>query len=218
MLIYKEFLHFKRLSYSIKIVITSILFCLLPITAVASSIMPDIPTTTDIAKMMATLSESLQTIIQLLVATSYVIGFWFITASVNELRIYGQARTMTPLNTSFTGPLARLLCGFVLLFFPGIINISIYSLWGYDSATASMLRFETNGNSQWNAIMDGIRLLTQTFGYISIMRGFISLSRMGKQGGGQPGTFGKGLMHVIGGVMAVNIVATVGVIKSSLGI
>lgn len=176
----------------------------------------NVPTAADLARIMQNLGENLHTIIKFLIATSYVMGVWFISSAVNELRIYGQARTMMPLQTSFTGPLARLLAGIVLLFLPGVIDISIYSLWNYGAAEASTLRFDTTGSTQWDAVMNGIRLLIQTFGYISIMRGFILLSRIGKQGA-QPGMFGKGIMHVLGGILAVNIIATVRLIEATLG-
>lgn len=175
-----------------------------------------VPTASDLAKIMRTVGENMHDIIQFLIATSYVIGVWFITSAVNELRIYGQARTMMPLQTSFTGPLAKFFVGVVLLFLPGVIDISIYSLWEYGASEASMLRFDTTGSTQWDAVMNGVRLLIQTFGYVSIMRGFILLSRIGKQGA-QPGMFGKGIMHILGGIMAVNIVATVKVLEATLG-
>lgn len=170
----------------------------------------------DLAKMMTALVDNLHAVIQLIVATSYVMGIWFILSAVNELRIYGQIRTMMPVDIGFTGPLARLLAGIALLFFPGIIDISIYSLWNYGSSQASLLRFETTGTSEWDKIFDGIRIIVQTFGYVAIIRGFTLLSRAGRKTA-QPGSFGKGMMHIAGGILAVNIVATVKVIQYSLG-
>lgn len=171
----------------------------------------------ELAKILTNLGQDLHKVIKFLVACSYVIGVWFISSAVNELRIYGQARTMMPLQTSFTGPLARLMVGIMMLFFPALIDVSIYSLWGYGVTTASALRFDTTKSSTWDAAMDGLRILIQTLGYISIIRGLIQLSRAGKQGM-QPGTFGKGVMHIVGGILAVNIVATVKMFKVSLGL
>jgi len=170
----------------------------------------------DMAKIMRALGANLHTVIKLLIATSYVIGVWFISTAINELRIYGQARTMMPLQTTFTGPLSKLLAGTLLLFMPGIIDVSIYTLWGYGVETASTLRFDTTGSEQWDGMMNGIRILIQTFGYVSMIRGFILLSRLGKQQS-QPGMFGKGIMHVVGGILAVNIVETIRLIHNTLG-
>jgi intracellular multiplication protein IcmC len=170
----------------------------------------------DLPKIMTALIDNLHAVIQLVVASAYVVGIWFITSAINELRIYGQARTMTPLQINFTGPLSRFLAGIALLFLPGIIDVSIYSLWNYGASQASILRFDTTGTAEWDKVFDGIRLIVQAFGYISIIRGFILISRAGSQRA-QPGAFGKGVMHIAGGILAVNIIATIKVIEYSLG-
>jgi len=179
--------------------------------------MSDVFASVDLAGIMENLTGELEVIIQFLTATSYIAGLWLIASAINELRVYGQARTMTPLNTSFTGPLTRLVVGLLLFFFPGIVDISIYTFWHYGAETASTLSFvDTMGGGAWATVMDGLRVLIQTFGYASIIRGFIQMSRIGKQQA-QPGAFGKSMMHIIGGVLAVNIVDSVRMIQLTLG-
>lgn len=175
------------------------------------------PSYGDLGKILDAVGKNLTGVVYFLVACSYVVGVWFISSAINELRIYGQARTMMPISVAFTGPLTRLLVGTIMLFFPGFIDVSIYTLWNYSASYAATLRFDSVKTDTGYKIMNGIRVLVQTFGYVSVMRGMISISRAGRQQS-QPGIVGKGMMHVIGGVLAINIVATVSVIKATLGL
>lgn len=178
---------------------------------------PTATTGATLATMMTNLSKNLSKLVYLFVAASYVTGLWFITSAINELRVYGQARTMVALQTSFTGPAIRLFVGILMMFFPGFINIAIYSFWTQSASSASYLRFGSANAGVWDVVMDAIRVLVQVFGYVSIFRGFVQLSRAGKQGM-QPGIVGKGIMHIVGGILAVNIVGTVRVIQLTLGL
>jgi intracellular multiplication protein IcmC len=58
--------------------------------------------------------------------------------------------------------------------------------------------------------------LIQIVGLIAFIRGWLILVKTatGQQGGG----IGKGITHIIGGVLALNIVGTQQVINASLGI
>jgi intracellular multiplication protein IcmC len=65
----------------------------------------------------------------------------------------------------------------------------------------------------------GIALLRilQLIGVIAFVRGWVLLARSQGQGA-QPGTMGKAVTHVFGGVLLMNIVATVNIMYNTLGI
>ena len=68
------------------------------------------------------------------------------------------------------------------------------------------------GNSQ---LGNAVVIIFQTIGLYAFTRGWILIARAASQGQ-QPGGTGKGLMHVFGGVLAVNIVGTVELLKNTL--
>ncbi len=58
-------------------------------------------------------------------------------------------------------------------------------------------------------------IIIQTIGLYAFARGWVLIARGAGQGQ-QPGNTGKGLMHIFGGILAVNIVGTVEMINNTL--
>lgn len=170
---------------------------------------------TALNQMMDKLSSNMPAVIRFIVAFAYVVGIWFVVVAVLELRVYGQARTMMPGNTSFTGPLSKFMIGVAMIFFPSIINLSMWTLWG--QGTSSILVYPNTTDTQWQPLINGVISLIRVLGYISILRGLMMYTRAA-QHGAQPGTGGKATVHIIGGVLAVNIVQTVKILNASLGL
>jgi intracellular multiplication protein IcmC len=168
----------------------------------------------DFEKMVTTLSENLPGVVKFLTAFAYVSGFWLIFAAMHELRIYGQVRTMMPLNVNFSGPVARMAIGALLMFLPGTIDFSLYSLWGY--GTTSVLTYPSDMPAGTEPVIKALIGITRVIGYIAFIRGFTILTRTTRQNA-PPGITGKALMHIFGGIVAINIVGTMNVLKATLG-
>jgi len=167
----------------------------------------------DLAQILVNLQKSLPAVIQLVVAIAYVMGLTFIFTAVHELRVYGQARTMIPTETSLAAPLGRMAIGALLLFLPGMIDVSVYTLWNH--SVYNVQAYFQPGSEDWaNQVFDSVIALVRVFGYISIVHGLAMLSRVVKRGAA-PGQFGKGMIHIIGGVLGVNIVETTQIIMST---
>lgn len=156
------------------------------------------------------LKENLSALVTLLVATSYVMGIWFIFSAINELRLYGQARTMMPVSTNFTGPFSKIVVGVSMMFLPGFLDMLIYNMWGYGADEAGDI------GAGLTPALQATALIVRILGYIAMIRGFVILSRAGKQGA-PPGSMGKGFAHVIGGILSVNIGGTVDILKALIG-
>ena len=60
-----------------------------------------------------------------------------------------------------------------------------------------------------------LTLIIQTVGLAAFVRGWLLIAR-GASGGQQQGGMGKGLVHVLGGIMAINIVQTVTIINNTI--
>jgi intracellular multiplication protein IcmC len=168
----------------------------------------------NMVQMMQAFQRNLGPLYHLIVAISYVLGIWFIADSIFKLKKYGQQRTMMSTNASMAKPIILMALGLSLLYLPSFVNISIESLWAYGSSD-SPLRYPIE-LSAWsgfiNPLIDSIRL----FGLIAVVRGLVLLTRLANEST-QPGSVGKGIMHIAAGTLAINIIGTINVIKATFG-
>ena len=59
-------------------------------------------------------------------------------------------------------------------------------------------------------------MIVQFIGLVAMLRGFLILTKVTGQGA-QPGTVSKGMIHIFGGILAVNIVRTVEIAINTFG-
>lgn len=171
-------------------------------------------TVNDIASILAQLETNIPQVMRLIVALSYVFGVWFVLMAVYQLKKYGQMRAMMAVQASIAKPTIVLLIGIGCLYFPKIIDISVATLWvnGSDSV---LLYPEDTGN--WDAVVNPVIGIVRLFGYIAFLKGWIMLAKLGKEQA-QPGIAGKALMHMLGGILAINIVGTIKIVQATLGV
>jgi len=129
-----------------------------------------------------------------------------------KLKRYGEMRTMMSTHITIAAPLFMLLAGVALLYLPTVLESSLYAVWG----TANPLAIPTIGVPGVNSMLPPVVMFIRFIGVCSFIRGWLMVSRMGKEGG-QPGMVGKAFMHIFGGVMCVHIVGTAHLIKQLLG-
>ncbi|MBA2654555.1 MAG: hypothetical protein H0U71_05765 [Gammaproteobacteria bacterium] len=168
----------------------------------------------DIAGMMQTFQSNLGPVYIFVVAISYVMGIWFVADSIFRLKKYGQARTMMSTNTSLAKPIILMGLGLALIYFPQFVNTSIQSLWVYGSSS-SVLKYPAEPTT-WDAFIHPLIDTIRLFGLIAVVRGIVILTRLAGESS-QPGSMGKGVMHIIAGTLAINIVGTIDVIKATFG-
>ncbi|MCL5260506.1 MAG: hypothetical protein M1561_02310 [Gammaproteobacteria bacterium] len=166
--------------------------------------------------MLVALQENAPQVIKFVIATSYVMGVWFIFSAVLALKIYGQQRTMMPLSFTFTGPVMKLVIGLALLYLPTVLDIAVWSIWQH--SIYNVLNVNP-GQSDYTSVIKSAVILVRVVGYFSVMRGFVMLSRnaTGSTSGHQPGIVGKSFMYIIGGIFCINVVETVRMIEITFG-
>ena len=165
----------------------------------------------DFNQMMSSLKDNLPAVIRLTTAFAYVLGTLFVISGLSDLKTIGHSSSMQQ-QTSMSGPLMKILMGVMLIYLPSTRDSLMLTFWQTDSIVEY-----TGGGGQFAQMKEGIVLLIRTLGYIALVRGLVVLSRVGYQGS-QPGTVGKGFLYIIGGVLAINIVATIEIVQNSLGI
>ena len=154
-------------------------------------------------------------LMQLITAIAYVAGMYFVFMGVMKLKQYGEQRTMMSGEHHLKGPLIYLIVGAMLLYLPTSVQVGLSSFWT-DPSPYSYQDIIAD-QSQWMQFIGNCFLIIQLVGTIAFIRGLMLLSHLGKQhGGGQPGTFAKGLTHIIAGIFCINIYQFVQVMTVTL--
>ncbi len=170
----------------------------------------------DNANWLNHLAESVDQVYHMVTGAAYMIGLAFAFKALYSLKVYGELRTMMASNTSLKEPLTYLMVAAAFIFLPtgfGIVMNTTFgstSVLSYTQLPAGLDFTNTNG---------GVALLRilQVIGVIAFVRGWVLMARSQGQGS-QPGTMGKGITHIFGGVLLMNVVGTINVMYNTLGI
>ena len=90
------------------------------------------------------------------------------------------------------------------------------STFGYHN----VMQYSEFPSSSGNSLSPSAQILlniVQVVGAFAFVKGWVLLSRSAGQGA-QQGMFGKGMMHVVGGVMAMNVVGTFNIVANTFNI
>ncbi|MCH9715646.1 MAG: type IV secretion protein IcmC [Gammaproteobacteria bacterium] len=166
--------------------------------------------------MLINLADSLIPVQKLISGAAYLVGVSFAFKAIYSLKIYGEAKTMQSSSTSAKEPIFYLLVSGFLIYFPSALDVIMNSTFGNSSILAygdsDIVSSGFGGDSEAGMAIVSI---FQTIGLYAFVRGWVLIARSASQGQ-QPGGMGKGLMHVFGGILAVNIVGTVEIINNTL--
>ena len=166
--------------------------------------------------VLVNLANNLLPVQKLITGAAYLIGIAFAVKALYSLKVYGEARTMMSSNTSIKEPVFYFMTSAFLIFFPTGVDVILETSFGdtnilsYSESSAAQALFGGD-NDLGNALV----IIFQTIGLYAFVRGWVLIARAASQGQ-PPGGTGKGLMHVFGGILAVNIVGTVEMINNTL--
>ncbi len=169
--------------------------------------------TIDILRNIASNVEPIQ---KMVTGSAYVLGLVFAFKALYSLKVYGEARTMMSSNASMKEPLMYLFVAAIFLISPQAVSVFLTSTFG----SGNIMEYgPTNGESPLfgsaTELAKPLVMIIQTIGYIAFVRGWILVARASAHGQ-QPGSTGKGLMHVFGGILAINIVSTIQIVNNTL--
>lgn len=169
------------------------------------------------------LAHSLGPVENLVVGAAYLMGLAFAFKAIYCLKVYGEARTMMSSNTSIKEPAVYLMVSAILLYFKTGLQVILNTTFGAGSYSQILAYAPIHsGNSTLDALFGSnstvgwaLTVIIQTIGVIAFVRGWVLIARSASQGQ-PPGGTGKGLMHVFGGILALNIVGTLEIINNTL--
>ncbi|OGT97952.1 MAG: hypothetical protein A2298_04455 [Gammaproteobacteria bacterium RIFOXYB2_FULL_38_6] len=158
------------------------------------------------------LIKNLQTIARIVQDISIVLGISLIVAGVFRFKRYGEMRGMMSHNMTIADPLMLLIGGTGLLTLPWLAAMAVQAFFG----TASPLSESGAGISGWDQMMSAVAVFVRLIGVGAFIRGWSILAKTGKEGG-QPGGIGRGLIHIIAGILCIHIIGTVHLLQYIVG-
>lgn len=163
-------------------------------------------------EMLANIVSQVPQVMKMVTAIAYVLGFYFIIMGIIKLKHVGEMRTQMSYEHSIKGPIVFLVIGALLIYLPSSVEIGMSTFWSAPSPYGYLERTD-----QWSELLNDCIVIIQLFGVIAFIRGLVILAQLSSHHG-QPGVFAKGMTHIIGGILCINIYQFVQVIKITLGI
>ena len=165
----------------------------------------------DLLQIILNFGASLEDIANLVASISYVVGIIFIMMGIKKLHSSGEQRAQMFHPMEMGGPLMSIITGVALIWWPVMLDALTASLWG----TTNPIGYDPNVDAEykevWNVILNVMRIV----GLIAFIRGWYCLTKAGEQGA--QGMVGKGLTHIVGGVLAFHMDAVIQVLFSTFG-
>lgn len=185
----------------------AITFCALPVYA-----QQDVKVTgLNAQSMLVRIAEQIPNLMSMTTAIAYVLGMYFMFYGILKLKQYGEARTQMSQDHSLKGPIILLSVGVFLLYLPTSVSVGMSTFWTEPNPYGYLQQ-----QDEWSEFINVCFLIVQFVGTIAFIRGLVLLSHLNTSG--QPGTFGRGLTHIIGGVFCINIYQFVHVVMATLGL
>lgn len=167
----------------------------------------------DVGTMLMNFASSIPNLMQLITAVAYVMGLYFVFKGVIGLREFGESRTMMSSSHSLKGPLIFIAVGTALLYLPSSVSTGLNTFW----SAPNPYGYVQETTDQWSSLYQDCFLIIQLIGTIAFIRGLVILTQLGGQGG-QPGTFGRGITHIIAGTLCINLYDFLNAVYTTLGL
>ncbi|MGQ3892563.1 type IV secretion protein IcmC [Legionella sp. CNM-4043-24] len=167
------------------------------------------------------IATSLIPVQKLISGAAYILGLGFFIKAVLALKALGESRSMMSGGShSMKEPLVYFLVASVLLYLPTAVSTVLMTAFGssnileYASSDSRNPAIQTLFGPD-STVGHSLSIVIQTIGLVAFVRGWILIARSASQGQ-QPGGVGKGLVHIFGGIVAMNIVLTLQIIDNTL--
>ncbi len=167
----------------------------------------------DIASMLISLDKSFPALFTMTGGLAYLFGLGLMLKGLWGFRKYGEGISMVS-QRNLQEPIMQMAIGAMLVFVPSTIKGLLTTVFGADS----LLPYAPSlPNSSWDLALKTIIVFVQFVGFVAIVRGLLHLHKS-SSGQAQQNTFAKGIVHLVGGVLSLNIVATKNILYSTLGL
>ncbi len=193
--------------------LVGLLLCISPTTATAA---------TDMSQILINIRGIFHPIMILILWLTVVSGIALMFRGFGMLKAFGMPLTQATRPGEVAGPLVYITVGAIMVYMPTTTEIISASILGGDAASIfsaaspdlggpgnasdTLLGYAPVGVSQqWADLADTIVYFIEFIGFIAFVRGWFIISHAG-QPGVQPGSITKGIVHLIGGIIAINFI------------
>jgi len=116
-------------------------------------------------------------------------------------------------------PWMLLLAGVMLWNFTSAADSALETIFGSGTSTDTLLSYTASNSipEETSRMLGMLVMCIRFYGYYAFARGWIKVKDIGAGTAAPQGVFGSAAMHILGGALAINIVATVNGITSALG-
>lgn len=175
----------------------------------------------DHADIINNIAQSMGPVQHLITGFAYVMGLCFALKAIMTLKQYGESKTaMSGGSGSMKEPLVYLFVAAVFIYFPTALAMMLNTTFGPGNVLAyspvdSKNPYIKTLFGTGSAVGQSLAIIIQTIGGVAFVRGWVLVARASGQGQ-QPGGVGKGMVHIFGGILAMNIVLTLQIINNTL--
>lgn len=165
----------------------------------------------DLWQIILNFGDSLEAVANLVASVSYVLGVLFVAIGIKKLHASHDQRVQMFGPFDLGAPLMSIITGVALIWWPVMLDALTATLWG----TSNPIGYDPNVDAQYKEVWVVLINLMKVVGLISFIRGWYCLIKSGEQGA--QGMIGKGLTHIVGGVLAFHIDAVINVLFHTFG-
>lgn len=167
-------------------------------------------------EMFSNLEQSMAKIYPALIKILNLAGYFMILKAIFMLKKLGHRTAFMGGSSSLVGPIAVIFIGIIMINAQEFIKVIVLTLYGQKIQSTKDWESAHGNSDSWYSALTPIVGLVQVIGLVAFFRGIIILTKACNENS-QPGNVSKGLMHILGGVMAVNITGTIDLIDKTLG-
>lgn len=161
---------------------------------------------------LVNIANQVPQLMKMATALAYVIGMYLIIYGILKLKHFGEQRTMMSSEHGLAGPLIMMTIGAVLLYLPTSVQVGMSTFWSAPNPYGYVQQTD-----QWGEFLSVCFSIIQFVGVLAFIKGMVILSHLGSSHGSQ-GSLSRGLTHIIGGILCINIYMTVHTILNTLGV
>lgn len=191
-------------------VISALIYIFLPATRVLAS-------STTFSDLFINLDTSLNQIWAFLTATCYITGLSLTLSAVYKLKKFGEKTAFMHNTKGLLAPSAAFAIGVGLMYSPTFLENWNMTIFGTPNVMSTLTWESANSGIDWADAIEPMIGTVQVIGLIAFLRGWLLVVKAtGEQP--QPGAVSKGIIHVVGGVMAINITGTMDALANTFGL
>ena len=176
---------------------------------------------TNNADIINNIAQSMVPVQHLISGFAYVMGLGFALKAIMTLKQHGESKSaMSGGGGNLKEPLVYFFVAAIFIYFPSGMAVILNTTFGPGNVLAYSPVNSRNPYIQGlfgsgSMVGQSLALIIQTIGGVAFVRGWVLVARASGQGQ-QPGGVGKGMVHIFGGILAMNIVLTLQIINNTL--